>query len=401
MARIRPSGLALTVACAASVTLQEQVPVLPPTEDELEGAAAHWVALRYAAGFGHELPVGAKFISLGREWAVDMDMVVGAHIYANVMGGFNSNLRLEDGVTIPRVHPSECAGTPDAWRFYPNARAAWEGGQVPQEFVNDPAFVLGRAKLIRVGDYKYGHRYVEAFECYQTGSYCSGVMERLGLNDNDPDLFAELILVQPRSYHRDGPVRAWRGHVSMLRAILNIARSAAQEALGENPRATTNSQCIDCRARHACVTLQRATQSYIEFSTTGELVEMPPEAMGQELAMVEDAIKRLEARATGLAAQAEALIRQGKSIAHYHMAAGQSRLIYRDDVNIEEMVGLGELLNIPLRKPQTLKDCLVTPTQAVALGIDASIMEKYSHRPPAAFRLTRDNLTTARKVFSK
>lgn len=75
---IRPSGLALLVECAASAKLQASVPLLPPTEEELEGEAAHWVAMRYAAGYGRELPVGAKFMSKGREWTVDLDMVTGA-----------------------------------------------------------------------------------------------------------------------------------------------------------------------------------------------------------------------------------------------------------------------------------------------------------------------------------
>lgn len=389
-APIAPSALALTVACHASVKLQASVPLLPETEDELEGAAAHWVAMRYAAGYGSELPVGAKFTSKGREWTVDIDMVTGAMIYQQALGGPHPTLRLEDGVQIPRVHESKCWGTPDAWRYFP-------------EYNFPPELKLPRTtvKLIRLGEYKYGHRFVEVFENYQGSSYLSGVMKRLGLDDNDGDLWVELILVQPRNYHPEGPVRVWRGPANMLRATLNIARSAAAEALGDHPRATTNDGCIDCRARHACRTLQLATNAYIEFSTTGELVEMPAEAMGQELAMVEDAIKRLEARATGLGAQAEALLRQGKHVAFYHMAPGQSRRVYREDVSVDEITGLGDLLGINLRKAQTLKDSLVTPTQAIQLGIDEATMKSYSHRPPAAQKLTRDNSITARKVFSK
>jgi hypothetical protein len=226
-------------------------------------------------------------------------------------------------------------------------------------------------------------------------------MERLGLDDNDPDLFCELTLVQPRIYHPEGPVRSWRCHVSMLRAILNIARGAATEALNPNPRTITNNACIDCKARHVCKTLHYATDAFIEFSGTAEVVELPPEAMGQELAMIDDAIKRLEARRTGLAAQGEALARQGKPIAFYHLAPGQSRLAYFENVNVPELIGLGEVIGIDLRKPQTLKESIVTPTQAIALGVDESVMRSYAHRPKPGLKFTRDNAITARKVFSK
>jgi len=394
-ARVAPSSLYLTVACNASLTLQEQVPPLPDSEEEAEGKAAHWVAMRYAAGYGHELPVGAKFISEGRQWEVDLDMVLGAIMYNNAMGGYNTFLRLEQGVAIPRVHNTECTGTPDGFIFYPSYTFP------PEVRAADPSLPSRPIKLLRVGEYKYGHRFVEVFENYQVGSYASGVMNLLQLTDNDPDLYLELVLVQPRSYHRDGPVRVWRGEAHMIRAIINIAHGAAERALMPNPEARTSEHCIDCKARHLCKTLQYATQTFIDFSTSPELVELPPEAMGQELMLVDEAIARLEARRTGLAAQAEALLRQGKAVAFYHMEAGQSRMIYRDDVDVDEVVGLGELLGIDLRKPQTKKEMLITPKQAIDVGVDPDVMKKYAFRPPAAQKLTRDSSITARKVFSK
>jgi len=396
-----PSSLALIVACRASLKLQLSVPLLPPTEEELEGTAAHWIAQQYAAGYAANWPVGAKFKSGGREWTVDLDMVTGATMYARAAGGPHPYLRLEEAVRISRIHPEHCYGTPDGWRMFTNPSEAWPV-ELPGELAQLPEFVPARAKLVRVIDYKYGHRYVEVFENYQLAAYARGVMEHLELTDNDPDLWLELIVVQPRNYHRDGPVRRWFLHASDLRAMINIAHAALREALeSPNPTATTGDHCTDCKARHACSAYQRLTYACIDFSTTAEVVNMPPDALGQELNLVDEAIARLEARRTGLAAQAEALLRTGKSIALYHMEAGESRLVYRDDVSIDEVVGLGDLLGIELRKLQKLKDVLVTPTQAVQLGIDEGVIAAYAHRPPAALKLARDNSTIARKVFAK
>jgi hypothetical protein len=59
------------------------------------------------------------------------------------------------------------------------------------------------------------------------------------------------------------------------------------------------------------------------------------------------------------------------------------------------------LFGVDIRKPETKKDKLITPTQAIAKGIDELTMHSYAHRPPAALKLTRDSSITAHKVFSK
>lgn len=404
MPRIRPSGLALTVACNASLQLQESVAPLPPTDEEAEGTAAHWVARRYLAGYGPELPVGAKFHNEGRDWTVDADMHAGAILYHNALGGCHTDLHVEEYVECKRVHYTECAGTPDAFRFYHDARTAYAA--CPDGLPVD-RFLAGRIKLLRVGDYKYGHRYVEVFENFQLGAgYASGILDKLGLHDIDEDLYVELILVQPRSFRREGPVRVWRLPAIELRHNVNDAHEAADVALmplGEPfaPKAKTGKHCLDCRARHVCMALQTQTMSLVDYAHTAERVELPPMALGQELAIVEDAITRLEARQSGLAAQAEAMIRAGGAVPFYGMAPGKSILQYLDDVNTDELVGFGDLINVNLRRKQERKDLVVTPTQAIQLGVDEEAMKAYAHRPPGKLKLARINSVTVRKVFNK
>jgi len=397
-ARVAPSSLWLTVACNYSLPLQETVPPLPPTDEEAEGTAAHWVARRYIAGYGHELPAGAKFHSEGREWTVTDDMFSGAKLYERALGGVHPDLRIEEHVTVPRVHEL-CDGTPDASRFYLDAREAWE---VCPENVPLDRFTYGHIRVLRVGDYKFGHRYVDAFENFQLGAgYASGLMDRHRLNDSDPDLYVEVIIVQPRNYHPDGHVRRWIVRAIDLRPLVNIAYNAAHAALGALPTARTGDHCLDCKARHACKVLQVNTAHLADFSQTGERVELPAWAIGQELTIVRDAIKRLEARETGLAAQAESYLRAGQAVPFYHMEPGRTVLTYFDDVRADELVGLGDLVNIELRRTLALKDKIVTPTQAIQLGIDEAVMSSYAHRPRGKLKLARDNSVTARKVFLK
>lgn len=401
--RIRPSGLALTISCNASVQLQESVAPLPATEEEQEGTAAHWVARRYIAGYGHELPVGAKFSSENRVWEVTHDMFAGAQLYARALGAPSPVYSIETSMPITRIHHAECGGTPDASAYFADARLAY--ATCPDGIPPD-RFAAGLIKLVRVGDYKYGHRYHEVFEHAQLCGYAAGEIEKQGLNEIDDDLYVELILVQPRSYHRDGPVRVWRTKAINLRNVLNDAQDAADRALMPlneplAPLAVTGKHCLDCRARHVCGALQTNSARVVDYAHTAERVELPPMAIGQELAILEDAMKLLKARHTGLAAQAETLIRAGRSVPFYHLAQQAGRLTFFDNVTADEIISFGDLINVNVRRTLKRDDLVVTPTQAVQLGVDPGVMSEYAQRLPGTKKLERDNSVAIRKVFSK
>lgn len=404
-ARAAPSSMALIIACHAALQLQESVPPLPATDDEAEGTAAHWVARRYLAGHGHELPIGAKFLSEGKQWEVTPDMYAGAKLYTRALGAPDPDIHIEEWLHIPRIHETACSGTPDMWRFFPDARAAYPNG-CPEGFPVDQ-FNAGRIRLIRVGDYKFGHRFVEVFENAQLSAYAAGVMDKLGLLDIDDDLYVELILVQPRCYHKDGPCRMWRTKAINLRNVLIAANDAVERALMPisdkffAPKAKTGPHCLDCRARHVCVTLQYQTGRLVDFSHAAERAELDPMSLGQELMIVQEAMQRLKARETGLAAQAEAMLNKGARVPFYHMEPGRATLAYFDNVTADEIVSLGEMCNVNLRKPPKLKDIVVTPTQGITLGIDPDVMAHYAARSPGKKTLTRDNSVTVKKVFSK
>ena len=376
-APIAISGLALTVACHASVQLQAAVPAVPETDEEAEGTAGHLVAAWAAAG--RLLDVGTKFDSKGRTWDVTVDMHNGARIWAEtVTRGTKGTLRLEDGVRASAIHPEHCWGTPDAWEYFPQ-------GTGPQG-----------APVLRVADYKFGHRFVDVFENWQLVGYAVGVMERLELRDEG--LILELIACQPRAYRPgESAVRVWRVPAVEIRALVNIAMTAAHAALAPNPTATTGNHCLDCKARHACKAMRYSTASIVDFSMTAELLRLDPVSMGQELRILRAAMRRLEARETGLAAQVEATIRAGERVPFFSMEPKQSRQVWLDDAGIEERVNLGLSVGVDIRKPPET----FTPRQAIDAGIDERIIALYSHRPPGAMTLKEDDPKATRKALSQ
>lgn len=366
-ARVMPSVLHLTVPCPGSLQLQAAVTPTPPTGEQAEGELGHIVARKYAQGHGAEWPLGRKYKIDVHEFEIDDDMVDGAAIYTDEAqpGG-----RYEEPVSIPDVHPTECFGTPDYWRV------------ILETYL----------KLLKVIDYKYGHRFVEVFEHYQLIAYAAGIARFLGLALDFPVV---LVIVQPRNYTH-GAVREWKTTVGEIYRICaeKIAPRVAL-ALGPNPPTYVGRHCYDCKARHACKTLQTADANLVDFAGTAEAIETPREAVGAELRILADAIKILQARYTGLYEQASNLARGGFPIAHWGLEAGNGRLKWKDDVTPSTVIAMADLFGINVRKPEAVK----TPTQCVQAGIDKGVIDEYAHRPPGALRLVPDDTTRTRKIF--
>lgn len=374
--RIAPSAMHLTLACPGSLQLQEQTPAAPDTEEILEGRAAHHIAA-FAAASGVPHPIGHKFNHAGRDWTVTPDMYDGAALWASVV---SRAAHIEQKVACKRIHP-ECWGTPDAWQF-------WQRDAM-----------LPRA-LLRVWDYKYGHRWVDAFQNLQLGTYAIGILESLDISPGDDSVDVELIVVQPRAYHRSGPVQTYSTTAFALNdAVLKPARAAVVSALVSDPITNTSPACLDCKARHACGTLQRAAANVIDFSMTADLAPLSTHTAATELAIVDEAMERLKARRTGLFGQCEAAARAGERVPFYSMQPGKALLKWNPDVTVAEVDQLGAVIGLDLKKPAEL----LTPTQAGDLlhrkGVDRKVIDQYATRQPGGVSLKRDD-DTARKVFA-
>jgi hypothetical protein len=326
-ARVMPSKLDLTVRCPGSLQLQEQAAAKgsPPVEtfEQAEGTGAHTVALKHASGAGAEWPLGRKFVIGRHPLEVDDDMIDGAELYK---GEAQCNGRFEDPVSIPDVHPTLCFGTPDWWRvLMPGNGGANQAGLVWEAVQRE----------LKIIDYKYGHRYVEVIECYQLIGYAAGVIRHVNLPTDFPVV---LVIVQPRSYSGEGPIREWRTTAGeIIRLCHEVIYPKVMLALGENPPTVTGRHCADCAARHLCRTYQQTTESLVDFSGTAEVHEPNEQTIGQELRLLKEAIKRLEGRYTGLYEHASSLAKTGGRIAHWGLEDSKGKLGWLQNTTVEEV----------------------------------------------------------------
>lgn len=382
---LAPSSAARWVACPGSARMEAQFPEAGDAEAAAEGEAAHWCAQQMFEGWAGEVLLQDGKTDKGLP--VTLDMVEAA---ALLVKDVNEAIVLHGGrpfveapLRVPRVHPTLCWGTPDV--------RMWS------------ADVAAGTRTLFVWDFKFGHKFVDAFENWQLLTYAAGCMSEANewAQANGQPAFSEdrinivLRVVQPRAYHPSGPVREWRLTAVKLRDYVHQLAMAAEEAV--SPVAECKPQpdaCENCKARHACPALQRAVYRGMDLAHQAQAGELSPDALGLELRYLTDAAALMKARLTGLTMQAEMLMRQGQRVAHWRMASAQSRLVWR--VADAEALAAGQMLGMNLARPPEP----ITPTQARDRGFPEPMIAALAHRPPAGMKLELDDGSAARRIFS-
>lgn len=110
-------------------------------------------------------------------------------------------------------------------------------------------------KRVTIVDLKYGKGVaVDVAENEQELSYALGVARRYHNRGVEE---VELVIVQPRAPHVDGPVRRWTTDVVGLYEHAFAVKKAAIESESDNPRFAVGEHCKFCRGVPACDTLYR------------------------------------------------------------------------------------------------------------------------------------------------
>jgi hypothetical protein len=354
----------------------QKYPGDPDSPESKEGTAAHWVMAQYLGltpeqranrpGIGTLAPNGVP---------VTDEMIEGAEMFVEAVGDAVDHIEEVLPASLD-IHPDNW-GTPDAWGYK----------AVP---IPDTAIVGG---LITLADYKFGHRHVDVFENWQLVDYAKLVIDKLGL-DGLQEQYTRInfVIVQPRNYHAEGPVRTWSCMASDLRAAWNKIRAAIIAAQAEDAPFATGPACRDCTARAHCTALQRAALAAVDEAGRMTPMELPPAAVGLELRIMQAALERLKARVSGLEEVALATVRAGKIVPGFRIETGKGR--ERWTVPVEQLAAMGDVMGLKVTKLQP-----VTPKQAIKAGLPAEVVAGFSETPPGETKLVPDDGSLARRTF--
>jgi len=367
--KLRPSKAATWMVCAGYAAMAAAYPALPEEADNEvreDGIACHWLAGEI---WEKRYPKVDSISPNGRLLTEAMfDHVDEYHDILNSWPGVAPVCEKQ----VPcDVILKGMKGTPDAWAYDPTNR------------------------ILYVADLKYGFRFVEVWENWQLIIYAAALIELLGLNGlDDQYLTIKFYIYQPRSHHRDGPVRIWTVRGSELRGFVNQLRHAAEEAMKPNPICTPNPHCTDCEGRMGCTALQNSALVAMEQGYSGVPVDLPLAALGDELRRLVHASKLLEARISGLQVQAESELRRGKVVPHWSLSPTYAREAWKPGTESQVMT-LGTLYNANLiREPKP-----ISPAQARKL-IPVEMVAMFAHKPSTGVALTKQDPFEARKKFT-
>lgn len=359
--------------CYGSVRAQHEYPGLPgePSQSKLEGRACHEAAQQMFDGVTPDSIIG----TLSRDGIViTRELVDVARVYVDdvraIVGKYDPTI--EQRVDLSHIIP-EWYGIPDAWYLDP---------------FRDRIFLW---------DFKAGHTFVPAVENWSLLLYLSGVINKLNLTDDDLyGMTFDLRIVQPRCYTSDGVIRTWTLAYSQFFNAEQRVINALKYVLSDNPRCTVGSQCKNCSARAHCTTLQRASYEGVDYGDALNTHDLTGNNLGIELKMLRRAAELIGHRLAGLEEQALHEIQSGQPVAFFGVKQGKGRERWCKDAPVEQIIMMGDLLGVDIRKPVELD----TPAQARKKGIDDTVISEYSETPLTGMKLVEVDSSHVASVFT-
>jgi hypothetical protein len=352
--------------CPAYPRMAAAYPQDEDTQEAREGTAAHWYLEETLRGntvkVGDVAPNGVMVTDEMVECAEAL--IADVQSWRHECAGM---FVIEQRVYMPSIHPTLNWGTTDI------------------------AGVDLAAKRLRIRDYKFGHRYVDAYENLQGVNYAVGIARHFSVMIT-PEWTVEIGIFQPRCYHPEGPRKIWSISGARFQELADGLAYAARKATEPDAPMHTGEHCRDCSARYDCPALIAAGGASVDLSLRGVPQELTPVKAGLVRAHIVGAIARLEAFKSGVDAQIEAFIRQGKQVPGVEMKPSEGREYWT--VPIEEVAALGALYQKEIVKPKAL-----TPKQARELGIDEAVISAYSDRRKGALKVAAMDDNRAAKAF--
>lgn len=317
--------------CPGSVRMQKDI---PDTSSEAadEGTAAHDLAERV-------LKSGEKFVdqylgitirveTSGREFVVNDEMVEAVQLYVDTIRA-------------------------DRQKLMPGVKVMVEK-KFHLEYINEELYGRNDASLaqifglLEVYDLKYGKGVlVEVEDNEQMKIYALGALEE---GDNTCEE-VEIVIIQPRAAHSDGPVRRWRISVDDLRAWGDeVLHPGARAALKEDAPVHAGDWCRWCKAMVSCPAIKEKACEVAKVVFDTPVFPTPSLLTGDELSKVLSFTKLLSTWGSEVEAFARAQMDRGVKIPGFKLVRGNKSRSWADENAFKAVYGAalkGEIYTEP------------------------------------------------------
>lgn len=273
-----------------------------------------------------------------------------------------------------------------------------QGGDVETDtsYRSDKYEVRGRADFIKatdneliIADLKYGWRIVEPKMNWTLISHAYGyLIKHPELQNKD----IELRIYQPRPFHPEGTVRAYRmTYVDFLTNVLPLLRETLENPLNI---VKTSQHCHNCACMSNCPAAQIAAMNALDISSNAFDSEIDNDRLSWMLSTLKTAQEVIKQSLTAYEDLAMHRIQDGNEVKGYNVQTALGVTTWNEDIN-PEFIKTFSGIDITTKK-------LITPAQAKKLGLKEDIIEQCTHRANNGFKLVRiDNNKLAEKMFGK
>lgn len=362
--------------CPGSVAMEARQPEEEPTEESREGDAAHWLLAQTLlkltvpadAVAPNGVPINQEMRDAIQELVEDVTDTL-----KTAVGG-QDYYRIEERIAAPTlVHPDNW-GTPDV------------------------LFVQWSRKTVHIWDFKYGHRFVDAYRCWQLIDYAACAVETERLGDISEWMFT-LTIAQPRCFERDelgGTLREWFVSGREMAGYLEQLNEAAHAARQPDAPLHTGPHCRDCRAQWDCPANQRAGGIALDVIRSQGSAGMDAAAIGTEAKVLAEAMDFVKARLSALDAQALSLLGRNIAVPFHSLGWTKPRTTWEKD-KIPEAASLVAMFGVDVQPGVSLP----TPGQCIKQGVDGSVIAPYTFTPSPSQKLVRADDSTASKILGR
>lgn len=361
--------------CAGSVAMEARQPEQEPTEESREGDAAHWLLaqtlLKLTVPADAVAPNGVPINDEMREAIVELVEDVNDTLKGCSAGDY---YQIEQRVAAHNIIHADCWGTPDAY------------------------FVQESRRTVHIWDFKYGHRFVDAYHNWQMIAYAAAITEDALISDWRDWSFT-LTIAQPRCFERDelgGTLREWFVSGKDLAPLIDALRIAAHAAREPDAPLRTGPHCRDCRAQWDCPANQRAGGAALDVIRGQGSSHMDPRSIGVEAKVLAEAMDFVKARLSALDAQALALLGRGEAVPFHSLGWTQPRVAWEKDRQAEA-ASIVAMFGVDVQPGVALP----TPSQCIKQGVDGSVITPYTRRNEPSRKLLRVDDTTASKILGR
>lgn len=352
----RPSGSAVWLACPMGLTMQNRYGNRYPAGAAAEeGTAAHEVLEYLTSGRGVSETAGNGV-------ATTEEMVDYAHkaiAYAQSLAD-GTPLLSEKRLVMKLPNTPNVVGTADLIVLPPDG------------------------KTVHVVDYKYGYTHVPA-DSPQLKIY--GIAARQTFQRES----VYLHVIQPRDYTAK-PIRTHHFTPIEQNDFCAQVSMALKLAASPKPVAIPGSHCNRCPGRGQCAAVR--DWSMVE-EHAGSDAQLTPEAVAFELHLARRQAELATARVKGLEDEAAHVLRTGGLVPGWSLQSSLGREKWTNEQPVLDLAaGFGLLDTVSERR-------LITPNQAIKVGLPAELVRMHTTRPQGEPKLVPTGETLAARIFGE